>query len=128
MKSTFKEIAELDNPQVLLPLATRGAVEYLLNYFEQRSLICMNHNRQELLSIPSGCYKMPANFLKSESRVSLIVGAFDLVYLPNQTLQYWYLAYQYVRKGGYIIGKPVGVDKRFEQWVKAVNDVNIFIE
>jgi len=123
-KDIFIETAELDNPQVLLPLATQGAVNILLEYFKPRSLICMNRDRKELVAIQSGCYKLPANFLRDDSRVSLIMGAFDLAYLPDLSPVYWYLSYQYVGKGGYLVGNAINKDKRFARWLKAVNAEN----
>lgn len=123
VENVLKSVAELENPQVLLPLATIGAVDILLNYFNPRDLICYNPNRKQLLEIPDPCYKLPANFLRADSRVSLVEGAVDLAYLDGCHPGYWYIAYNYVVKGGYMVGQESNPDERFERWASAVKMV-----
>jgi len=119
-ENAIREIARLKHPQVLVPLATRSAVNFLLRYFVPPNLVCMNTNRQELLSLVNGCYKMPADFLREGGRVSLL-SRFDMAYLDSLEPEYWYIAYDYVIKGGYLIGRVKSPDERFERWAKAVN-------
>jgi hypothetical protein len=123
MRSVFELTSEYDNPQVLVPLANKENTELLLEYFEPRNLICMNINREKLFEINGGCFRLPANFLREGGRRALIPGAFDLAYLPGIP-SYWYISYNYVRKGGYLVGGAVASDKRFENWMKALSAEN----
>lgn len=123
MRSIFELTAEYKSPQVLVPLADKENTELLLEYFEPRNLICMNTDREKLFAINSVCFRLPANFLFEGGRRALIAGAFDLAYLPGIP-EYWYVAYGYVRKGGYLVGGAVGFDKRFDNWMEAVGANN----
>ena len=116
----LEDVAKLDNPQVLLPLAVQDVVYFLVGYFKPISLICYNPNRETLNQIDVTCYKLAANFLNSKSRLSLIEGAIDLVVLQNLPPEYWYIAYDYVMKGGFLVGDVANSDKRFEKWGDAV--------
>lgn len=122
-ENIFNETAKFDNPSVLVPLADTSTVNKLIKYFEPRSIVCMNTNRSALLKIPYDCYKMPANFLNENGRVSLNLNAFDLAVVPN-IADYWYVSYNYVMKGGYIVGEPAMSDRRFSNWSKAVRMKN----
>jgi hypothetical protein len=122
LSEVLKETAEYKNPQVLIPLATKNIVDLLLKYFRPRNLICMNTDRQELFEINGGCYRLPADFINPYGRKALVPGAFDLAYLPSSPA-YWYLAYNYVRKGGYLVGNAAE-DRRFKNWAKALGYEN----
>ena len=122
--TALNEIAKLDKPNILLPLADAGAVNYLLKFFKPRALICYNRDRKKLMEIDNGCYKLPADFLRADSRVSLISGAVDLVFLNALPPSYWYISYNYVVKGGYMVGSVMNPDTRFDRWARAVNFEN----
>jgi hypothetical protein len=100
----------------LLPYAIQDVVLFLVGYFKPRSLICYNPYREALDEIDFDCYKLPANFLNSKSRLSLIKGAVDLAVLHNLPPEYWYIAYDYVIRGGCLVGDVANIDERFIRW------------
>ena len=118
MIGAIEEVALLSNPQVLIPLATPKIVELLSGYLPPKNFYCMNPDRPQLLSISPTCYKMPADFLSSNGRVSLVRN-FDLAYLPPKPV-YWYIAYNYVLPGGYLVGEAFDGDYRFKRWFQSV--------
>lgn len=124
----LNEVSKLDKPNVLLPLASAGAVDYLLKFFNPRALICYNRKRSELMKIECDCYKLPADFLNADSRVSLIPGAVDLVYLDALPPTYWYISYNYVIRGGYMVGSVMNPDERFNRWASSVGFDNGVIQ
>ena len=111
----FEDVALLNKPQVLLPFATQDVAYFLLDYFEPRSLICYNPYREALNAIDVACFKLCANFLRQNSRLSLVEGAIDLAVLHNLPPEYWYIAYDYVIKGGLLVGDVANLDRRFEK-------------
>ena len=119
MIGAIEEVALLDRPQVLIPLATPKIVDMLAEYLPPRNFYCMNTDRSQLLSIIPTCYKLPADFLSSHGRVSLQPN-FDLAYLPPIP-SYWYIAREYVLPGGYMVGEMPKSDPRFERWVAAMD-------
>ena len=118
MIGAIEEVALLSSPQVLIPLATPKIVDFLSDYLPPKYFYCMNPDRPQLLSINPTCYKMPADFLHHGGRVSLTRN-FDLAYLPPMAA-YWYIAYNYVLPGGYMVGKSFDADDRFCRWLSSV--------
>jgi len=116
----FRDVAKLDKPQVLLPYATHDVALFLVGYFKPRSLICYNPYKEALDEITFDCYKLRANFLNSKSRLSLIEGAVDLAVLHDLPPEYWYISYEYVMKGGCLVGDVANIDERFNKWGDAV--------
>ena len=119
LEQIFLDVSKLNRPNVLLPRCSRGAVSVLLEYFEPISIVCMTTDRQEIMSIEAGCYKMPADFLMPGGRLSLIRNSFDLVYLPGLEQSYWYISYDYVIGGGYMAGTCPEPDERFTRWLQS---------